>query len=72
MGEARRREAWGRTSAVMALIANVHRDPKKGRGFKPGDFDPFAERGQHAHAEVGIEVLKAVFIDGKVPKEATQ
>jgi hypothetical protein len=24
----------------MALIANVNRDPKKGRPFEPADFDP--------------------------------
>jgi hypothetical protein len=24
----------------MALTANVNRDPKKGRPFKPSDFDP--------------------------------
>ena len=26
----------------MALIANVNRDPKKSRPFKPTDFDPYA------------------------------
>jgi len=24
----------------MALIANVNRDPKKGKPFEPSDFDP--------------------------------
>ena len=26
---------------LCALIGNAHRDPKKGRAFKPSDFDPF-------------------------------
>ena len=42
MAEARERSEWARTSAMLALIANAHRDPKKTRAFKPGDFDPFA------------------------------
>ncbi len=28
----------------MALIANVNRDPKKGRPFKPEDFNPYSRR----------------------------
>jgi len=34
--------AWDRTSAVIAAVVNVHRDPKKGRAVKPSDFNPFA------------------------------
>ena len=44
MAEARSRDRWARTSALMALIANCHRDPKKSRPFKPADFDPYLER----------------------------
>jgi len=40
MAEARCRERWAHTSAVLALIANVHRDPKRSRVFKPADFNP--------------------------------
>jgi hypothetical protein len=25
---------------VLALVANAHRDPKKGRAFTPADFNP--------------------------------
>jgi hypothetical protein len=42
MAEARCRQAWRHTSAVMALLANIHRDPKKTRPFRPADFDPYA------------------------------
>ena len=40
MAEGRDRAQWRHTSAVMALVANVNRDPKKGRPFEPADFDP--------------------------------
>ena len=43
MVDGRRRDAWGVTSSVMALIANCHRDPKK-KLFTPADFDPHAQR----------------------------
>ncbi len=35
---------WSHTSAIMALVANVNRDPKKGRAFQPSDFDPTSEK----------------------------
>ena len=28
---------------MMALVANVNRDPKKGRLFEPSDFDPHSK-----------------------------
>jgi hypothetical protein len=40
MVESKRREAWDHTSALLALLANAHRDPKKGRAFRPEDFHP--------------------------------
>ncbi|MCK6458118.1 MAG: hypothetical protein L6Q92_16510 [Phycisphaerae bacterium] len=67
MAEARMRDEWARTSSLLALIANAHRDPKKTRAFKPGDFDPFARR--IAPLKVGVEVLKDVFLHGKVPEQ---
>jgi hypothetical protein len=69
MAQAACRERWARTSAVLALIANANRDPKKTRPFKPADFDPYA--GPQAPAQ-GIEVdkdsigtLKAAFTGRK-------
>lgn len=66
MADARQREAWGRISSVMALIANTQRDPKKTRPFRPGDFDPFAA--SKPAPKVGVGVLKTVFIEGRMPK----
>ncbi len=67
MAQARMRDEWARTSSLLALIANAHRDPKKTRAFKPGDFDPFAKPTRPI--KVGVEVLKDVFLHGKVPEQ---
>jgi len=40
MAEGRDRARWRHTSALMAMTANVNRDPKKGRPCEPADFDP--------------------------------
>jgi len=41
MAEGHGRDEWARTSALLAMVANAHRDPKKGRALRPSDFDPF-------------------------------
>jgi hypothetical protein len=57
----------------MALIANVNRDPKKGRPAKPDDFHPLRK---HTHSTesserqpplADISILKAVFVDRRSP-----
>jgi len=70
MAEARTHESWSHTSALLALLANVHRDPKKHRVYKPADFDPTHSRTgprktrrNEGLPKVGIEVLKQVFVD---------
>lgn len=54
------------TSAVMALLANCHRDPEKSREFTPQYFDPFAKPAKPIKADIGV--LKDVFIDNKPPR----
>lgn len=61
MAESRERSDWARTSALMALIANAHRDAKKTRAFKPSDFDPFARVAEKPTE--GIGALRALFTD---------
>ena len=64
MAEARGRDAWGRTSTVLALLANIHRDPKKGRALRPSDFNPYETKrqsGMPIKAE-NIGLLKKVFV----------
>jgi hypothetical protein len=51
----------------MAVLANIHRDPKRSRSLKPTDFDPFAQK--RSVPKVPITVLKDVFINGQMPKE---
>ena len=40
MAEGRAKDQWQYTSSILALIANVNRDPKKSKEFKPSDFNP--------------------------------
>jgi hypothetical protein len=65
MAEAKSKLAWACTSAAMALLANLHRDPKRTRAFTPRDFDPHARTrtAETPAPRVGVEVLKEVFID---------
>jgi len=43
MSEGQGQSWWSVTSAVMALLANCHRD-SKGRVLRPDDFNPYAEK----------------------------
>ncbi|MBW7905353.1 MAG: hypothetical protein LC135_05055 [Phycisphaerae bacterium] len=52
-------------SALMALTANCHRDPKRSRALKPKDFDPFARAAPPLR--VGVDIPKDVFIGQKTP-----
>jgi hypothetical protein len=67
MLEGRQRHDWSIASSCLSVIANLHRDPKRTRPFKPSDFDPFAKR--QRPITVPVSVLKDVFIDGTLPKE---
>ena len=66
MAEARAKDEWARTSALMALLANCHRDPKKTRALRPSDFNPFAKR--PAPIPIDMDSLKAVFLEGRFPR----
>ena len=67
MAEGRQREAWNHTAALLALLANCHRDPKRSHAFTVTDFHPLAAplapppRGP-------IDLLKTVFIDHRFPE----
>ncbi len=65
MAEARSQQCWAHTSALLAMLANIHRDSKKTRVFKPADFNPHARPSQPTAAKVGITVLKQVFVDNR-------
>lgn len=64
MAEARQRDHWSHTSAVLALLANIHRDPKKAGRYTPDDFNPLTEK-KPVVIKAGIGVLKQVFVDNR-------
>ena len=64
MAEARLEDEWNHTSALLALLANVNRDPKKHGPYRPEDFHPFRRRsaaGMRITRE-NIGLLKQVFL----------
>lgn len=66
MAEGRAKFEWGITSSQMALLANLNRDPKKGKPFRPSDFNPFTPQPPKIilHGEEMKEALKAAFCRG--------
>ena len=64
MADGHQTEAWNHTAALLAMLANTHRDPKKTRAFKPSDFHPGTrrEKPKEAVPRVDISVLKTVFV----------
>lgn len=66
MAQGHGQSAWGRTSNLMALIANVNRDPKKGRSFKPEDFNPYSRRSRViVLTQQNFGLLREVFENGR-------
>ena len=64
MAEGRGREAWNHTAAVMAVLANLHRDPKKHGPYGAEDFHPYRGRSRSVPKTKDLSILKAVFVDG--------
>jgi len=55
-------------SSLLALLANVNRDPRRTRAFKPADFNPYeAERpaGGIPITKKNLRLLKQAFVDRK-------
>jgi len=63
MAEAKGRADWGRTSVMLALLANFNRDPKKTRAFKPADFNPYEMEKRTVGKTKDLSILKTVFVD---------
>jgi hypothetical protein len=53
MAEARLDDEWNHTSAILALLANIHRDPKKHGPYRPEHFHPFKRK-----ASVGVRITR--------------
>ena len=65
MADAKRHDAWQHTSTLLALLANIHRNPKKKpQPFSPAEFNPLNnERKRPAKVKAGIRILKSLFVD---------
>jgi len=46
--------SW-QAATLIALLANVHRDPKKSRKYRPEDFDPYGARPNRSSFKVTEE-----------------
>ena len=71
MAEARSKDNWQHPAALLALLANAHRDPKKTGPFKPDDFNPFAETTEPIRRNDNQEacaLLKDAFVQRKEPR----
>ena len=55
---------WSQTASLMALAANLVRDPKKGKAASPADFNPFAQRPPKPvlKGKEMLAALKAAFV----------
>lgn len=70
MVEARQRDNWTHTSAILALTANINRDPKKTKVFQPDDFNPFvAQQRKHEADHVSLEEMKGLFTGKPLKKK---
>ena len=62
MATGRQKTLWTLGASVMALLANLHRDPKRGKKWSPRDFNPF-EKGKKEM--VPLTTLRDVFVEGR-------
>ena len=63
MAEARSQEQWNHTAALLALIANCHRDPHRRKAYEPSDFLPGRVGRDEVLPTADLSVLKSVFVD---------
>lgn len=64
MADGHGRDAWGHTSCLLSLTANINRDPKKGKESSPSDWNPYAAQDkENAPKEVTeLRDLKHMFV----------
>ena len=63
MAEAKSKDNWNHTSAILALIINVNRNPKKQRPLSPKELNPHEQKVKAVLKGKGIRILKDVFVD---------
>jgi hypothetical protein len=64
MAEAKSKDSWQHTSTLLALLANINRDPKKQKAFAPDDFNPYKNEQKKKPILKGkdLRILKDVFV----------
>jgi hypothetical protein len=63
MAEAQASAQWDHTAALLAMLAEPHRDKKKrSRPFTPADFHPFVKHRKVAPPMFTMSELKPVFM----------
>jgi hypothetical protein len=70
MAQAHSRQQWHHTAALLALIANCHRDAKRHRPYTPEDFLPrFSARERLSVPPItDLSILKTLFVDRSPPE----
>ena len=71
ISEAVTRDQWNHTASIMALLANINRDPNQTPAFNVEDFHPTSIRESRSSSRrVGsvsqLKSLKSAFSNGKV------
>lgn len=62
MGRGRAARAWDHTASILAMLANINRDPKKKRsGYAPTEFHPFEQRAKRGTSPASLRRLKGMF-----------
>jgi hypothetical protein len=65
MAEARIDHDWNQTASLMALLANIHRPPRKFKTFTADDFHPLKQgsptRRIEGQSDRAFELLKQTF-----------
>ena len=64
MAGARSEALWSHTSALLAMIFNAHRDPKKTKPARPDDWNPHARK-RSVSMPGDIKLLKQAFVKPK-------
>jgi hypothetical protein len=73
MAEGRSRQAWEHTSALLSMLANVNRNPKKrSKPFSPAEFNPFGQRRRHTGPKLRMRDVKDMVIRTPKKKSATE
>ena len=63
MAESRSKDNWNHTSAVLALIINVNRDPKRHGAVSPKELNPHEKKAKTVLKGEDLRILKDVFVN---------